>query len=83
MPRKTLLAYVICTLPPTGFNEAAARCRGKPSRSRPSSAWRTSGFNEAAARCRGKLGVVMPYGRIAWSFNEAAARCRGKRRGPT
>ena len=35
------------------FNEAAARCRGKPARSR-----RTGGgrgrFNEAAARCRGK-----------------------------
>ena len=36
------------------FNEAAARCRGKPSPRcfRPVRRW--SGFNEAAARCRGK-----------------------------
>ena len=37
-----------------GFNEAAARCRGKPAargrRRRP-----RGSFNEAAARCRGKL----------------------------
>ena len=37
------------------FNEAAARCRGKPPRpgSRPRK--RDPRFNEAAARCRGKL----------------------------
>ena len=63
-----------------GFNEAAARCRGK--RPRPAgSAGRPRRFNEAAARCRGKQG----YGRGTGSdtqdrFNEAAARCRGKRR---
>ena len=35
------------------FNEAAARCRGKPETTTSSpSRWR--GFNEAAARCRGK-----------------------------
>ena len=35
------------------FNEAAARCRGKPRTSRPASSV-SSCFNEAAARCRGK-----------------------------
>ena len=36
-----------------GFNEAAARCRGKPFRGRPRRRRRRR-FNEAAARCRGK-----------------------------
>ena len=36
-----------------GFNEAAARCRGKP-RIRVKSAGDARCFNEAAARCRGK-----------------------------
>ena len=40
--------------PPAGFNEAAARCRGKQSAWRPA-APRPARFNEAAARCRGKL----------------------------
>ena len=39
------------------FNEAAARCRGKPvTTNRPVST--PSGFNEAAARCRGKLRIT-------------------------
>ena len=53
MPRKTLpsigtVRYII-----RGFNEAAARCRGKPAGP---DRWqeRNGGFNEAAARCRGK-----------------------------
>ena len=45
---------------PEGFNEAAARCRGKPSSRR----WRSPAacrFNEAAARCRGKpLSSIIP-----------------------
>ena len=36
-----------------GFNEAAARCRGKQGRLRLAAAGRQR-FNEAAARCRGK-----------------------------
>ena len=36
-----------------GFNEAAARCRGKRWRTRARGRW-SSRFNEAAARCRGK-----------------------------
>ena len=52
MPRKTE------TVPstPAGrsrFNEAAARCRGKPT-STASRSRMTLSFNEAAARCRGK-----------------------------
>ena len=65
-----------------GFNEAAARCRGK----RPSSLRQPFtdhvGFNEAAARCRGKRGIhVQLAGQPFLRFNEAAARCRGKRPG--
>ena len=36
------------------FNEAAARCRGKPHSSGGATSRRGSRFNEAAARCRGK-----------------------------
>ena len=53
MPRKTCRPLNGTTAPVLGFNEAAARCRGKPSHDssgRPG----TLGFNEAAARCRGK-----------------------------
>ena len=53
MPRKTAAAQEFADVLLPGFNEAAARCRGKQlvagkvggSRAR---------FNEAAARCRGK-----------------------------
>ena len=38
-----------------GFNEAAARCRGKPGRRSAPSPAGCYRFNEAAARCRGKL----------------------------
>ena len=45
--------------PARGFNEAAARCRGKPSLEHPlvtrmNRFQAGEGFNEAAARCRGK-----------------------------
>ena len=36
------------------FNEAAARCRGKPQSHRRRQRRHRRGFNEAAARCRGK-----------------------------
>ena len=52
MPRKTLLTQTF-TAARSRFNEAAARCRGKPTsapRLRPG----RPRFNEAAARCRGK-----------------------------
>ena len=52
MPRKTGAAG--SRLHSQGrFNEAAARCRGKPAPT-PPAAGRSPGFNEAAARCRGK-----------------------------
>ena len=36
------------------FNEAAARCRGKPRNGTAEPSCMVTGFNEAAARCRGK-----------------------------
>ena len=60
-----------------GFNEAAARCRGKLNSPGGHAGDRTR-FNEAAARCRGKR---LRDGRRSGPllrFNEAAARCRGK-----
>ena len=76
MPRKTM-AIRATRAARTGFNEAAARCRGKLLRRRSM----TSGavcFNEAAARCRGKLRPSRTPGSTPPCFNEAAARCRGK-----
>ena len=58
MPRKTLFA-------PRAqegggrFNEAAARCRGKPDERR-STRGTVRRFNEAAARCRGKRRAAPP-----------------------
>ena len=60
------------------FNEAAARCRGKPA---PFGTMVPDccGFNEAAARCRGKpAAATRTPPRPPRRFNEAAARCRGK-----
>ena len=54
MPRKTRLPARLRSGRTLRFNEAAARCRGKP----PSAMTRPAPggcFNEAAARCRGKL----------------------------
>ena len=54
MPRKTVLfRRPESPARHSRFNEAAARCRGKPpaAPTRPSNSAR---FNEAAARCRGK-----------------------------
>ena len=62
-----------------GFNEAAARCRGKRRRRNRNGQRGNGGFNEAAARCRGKLFVSYSlFLRFCLCFNEAAARCRGK-----
>ena len=80
MPRKTI------TLPPPfypdgpGFNEAAARCRGKPQDTHRTTLAAEPGFNEAAARCRGKPRRVTRPPAGGRRFNEAAARCRGKPR---
>ena len=63
--------------PSSGFNEAAARCRGKRGRRRPVVAGEGS-FNEAAARCRGKPRPASRRPACCPGFNEAAARCRGK-----
>ena len=55
MPRKTATNMMKRQNPRSRFNEAAARCHGKPWRSaagcRPAES-----FNEAAARCHGKPG---------------------------
>ena len=64
MPRKTA-ARGRAQRTPRGFNEAAARCRGKRGIDAPGFV-PVSSFNEAAARCRGK-----PAGRCA-----SAARYR-------
>ena len=53
MPRKTCPGWA-GSAPPGGFNEAAARCRGKPRFIDGRVCILTPGFNEAAARCRGK-----------------------------
>ena len=61
------------------FNEAAARCRGKPGGGSDDARSHGGGFNEAAARCRGKpQAPPPPDGAMPACFNEAAARCRGK-----
>ena len=60
------------------FNEAAARCRGKPQTIRYTTEDRNACFNEAAARCRGKRLRGGASASRAVRFNEAAARCRGK-----
>ena len=62
----------------TRFNEAAARCRGKPAAAGLDRDSIRQRFNEAAARCRGKRPFQPPTRLRARRFNEAAARCRGK-----
>ena len=76
MPRKTVAA-VRPGVGSTGFNEAAARCRGKRIGLPPSPTSPTC-FNEAAARCRGKHFGPESFFMHLSRFNEAAARCRGK-----
>ena len=79
MPRKTARNRRGRRSTVARFNEAAARCRGKPSGC--SGGRRGSpGFNEAAARCRGKPPAYAPRLPRRGGFNEAAARCRGKPR---
>ena len=62
----------------TRFNEAAARCRGKPGRNR----LRRRARRSASMRPRPDAAENRPSrpSRIRWCsrFNEAAARCRGK-----
>ena len=54
MPRKTPPCRPGYERDRSGFNEAAARCRGKPTQRRNLAAPHPRSFNEAAARCRGK-----------------------------
>ena len=63
----------------SGFNEAAARCRGKRGMTETRVIGSTTRFNEAAARCRGKRVEGREPNVPPLGFNEAAARCRGKR----
>ena len=79
MPRKTRCGAGRRRAESSGFNEAAARCRGKQTLCVPYGTPRP-GFNEAAARCRGKRPPAAHLERPGGRFNEAAARCRGKRR---
>ena len=57
MPRKTRAGRTKGR-PPRRFNEAAARCRGKPDADG-ADVHSDPRFNEAAARCRGKRGDVV------------------------
>ena len=79
MPRKTTFGLPGNRVAALGFNEAAARCRGKPPAGRGPQPGPPR-FNEAAARCRGKLTSNCSSVGGDRRFNEAAARCRGKRR---
>ena len=77
MPGKTLRPDRSCPVR-GGFNEAPAKCRGKPGSC--SKAARTfTRFNEAPAKCRGKRGASCAIRTQAEGFNEAPAKCRGKR----
>ena len=83
MPRKTGGCAAGRRNPRPGFNEAAARCRGKPQPSERSSA----GSPKASMRPRpdaaeNRRRQRRQFSRPSRSFNEAAARCRGKPRGP-
>ena len=55
MPRKTASSTHNPASVMPCFNEAAARCRGKPDPGGRVHRRLQLGFNEAAARCRGKL----------------------------
>ena len=76
------------THPPTtfprwsGFNEAAADDRGKPTRTSSPAATGGSSFNEAAADDRGKPPRRRRRSGASSCFNEAAADDRGKRPAP-
>ena len=54
MPRKNTFSLSSFLTRARGFNEAAARCRGKTTYARRGRYSRILCFNEAAARCRGK-----------------------------
>ena len=54
MPRKTPTILTDTPAGSKGFNEAAARCRGKLGRFASVPHAGAARFNEAAARCRGK-----------------------------
>ena len=56
MPRKTAVSEPPAAPCGPCFNEAAARCRGKPRGLYADADDGTGRFNEAAARCRGKPG---------------------------
>ena len=79
MPRKTPRSAGAPSWPGPGFNEAAARCRGKPFARVMVTVRVVACFNEAAARCRGKpWACAADAVGAGGGFNEAAARCRGK-----
>ena len=78
MPRKTSGPTCTPPAPAAGFNEAAARCRGK----RPVEHAGKEVVEEASMRPRpdaAENSASRRRGRPAPRFNEAAARCRGKR----
>ena len=58
MPRKTRGATGTSSEATAPFNEAAARCRGKPYAPRREISVPLLPFNEAAARCRGKPSMI-------------------------
>ena len=78
MPRKTLPPHGTLKGASDRFNEAAARCRGKPA----ARALRGQPEPEASMRPRPDAAENPPRrfdaGSGSCCFNEAAARCRGK-----
>ena len=82
MPRKTWIRKDAVSISHHGFNEAAARCRGKHAQD----FHRPSGPVAASMRPRPDAAENSPLDGVvsmcSTGFNEAAARCRGKRTGP-
>ena len=78
MPRKTARSRPASLRRRPSFNEAAARCRGKPHAGRVA----LDGAGAASMRPRpdaaeNRAGTTRPQ-TPSGGFNEAAARCRGK-----
>ena len=78
MPRKTPSAGSLRNTPSACFNEAAARCRGKPRVDRPLEGAAEDASMRPRPDAAENLSFIARPGQPAAGFNEAAARCRGK-----
>ena len=77
MPRKTSRTARTACAPAWSFNEAAARCRGKPGGRGPTDPGVRASMRprpDAAENLGSRIASVS----VTCCFNEAAARCRGK-----